>query len=226
VIEDAAHALGAVGPDGPVGNCARSDMTVFSFHPVKTITTGEGGAVTTNSPALAARLRQFRSHGMERRPEFGDWYYEIAELAPNARITDMQCALGASQLRKLSAFVTRRNELAARYRELLGDVWGVELPPAAPDGSVHAYHLFPVQVPRRRAVFDAMRAAGIGVQVHYVPIYRHPLFARFGFSWDDYPETERTYSGLLSLPLFPGLTEAQQDRVVEELVGALEHARV
>jgi dTDP-4-amino-4,6-dideoxygalactose transaminase len=220
IIEDAAHALGAYTPDGPVGNCARSDACVFSFHPVKTVTTGEGGAVTTNSPEIAARLRRFRSHGMVPVSDQGGWYYEIAELAPNARITDLQCALGASQLRRLEQFVTRRNELAANYQELLVGL-DVEIAPAAPEGSRHAYHLFPVRVPRRRAVYDAMRAAGIGVQVHYVPIYRHPLFAPLGAAPSDYPETERAYEGLLSLPMYPSLTDADQHRVVETLALSL-----
>ena len=220
VIEDAAHALGAYTSDGPVGNCARSDACVFSFHPVKTVTTAEGGAVTTNSLELATRLRRFRSHGMVPRPEHGGWYYEISELTPNARITDLQCALGASQLSKLERFVTRRNHLAARYDELLAGL-DVEVAPAAPAGTRHAYHLYPVRVPRRRTVYDYMRAAGIGVQVHYVPIYRHPLFAPLGAGPALYPETERAYEGLLSLPMFPALTESQQDRVVETLAAAL-----
>ena len=217
VIEDAAHALGAATPAGTVGNCADSDMSVLSFHPVKTVTTGEGGAVTTNSPELAARLRRFRTVGIERKPEQGGWYYEISELAPNARITDMQCALGTSQMKKLTHFVEGRNVLATRYRELLADVDGVELPPAAPFGTRHAYHLFAIRVPDRRRVYDALHASGIGVQVHYVPIYRHPLFARLGFSPDAFPETERAYAGLLSLPLHPGLTEADQDHVIRSL---------
>jgi dTDP-4-amino-4,6-dideoxygalactose transaminase len=216
VVEDASHALGAATPDGPVGNCARSDMCTFSFHPVKTITTAEGGAVTTNSAALAERLRRFRNHGSVRRPDLGGWYYEIEELAPNARITDMQCALGTSQLGKLPRFVRRRNELAERYHELLADL-DVELPPDAPEGFRHAYHLFPIRVANRRAVYDALRADGIGVQVHYVPIYRHPLFARASFTPDDFPETEQAYRGLLSLPLHPGLTHEDQDRVVSAL---------
>lgn len=225
VVEDAAHALGAMTPDGPVGSCARSDLCVFSFHPVKTITTGEGGAVTTNSDQLAERLRRFRTHGMVRRPEHGDWYYEISELTPNARITDLQCALGAAQMAKLPRFVERRNEIAARYRELLAQL-PVDLPPEAPVGSRHAYHLFPVRVQRRRAVFDAMRGAGIGVQVHYVPIYRQPLLAPF--AGDDpagsFPETERAYDGLLSLPMYPALTDDQQDRVVAALRNALRNS--
>ena len=193
---------------------------MFSFHPVKTVTTGEGGAVTTNSPDVAARLRRFRSHGMAPVAEQGAWYYEIAELTPNARITDIQCALGASQLTKLERFVARRNEIAARYQDLLAS-FDVELAPPAPEGFRHAYHLFPVRVPSRRAVYDSMRAAGIGVQVHYVPIYRHPLFAPMGAAPSDYPETERAYEGLLSLPMYPALTDAQQVRVVETLASAL-----
>ncbi len=220
VIEDAAHALGASTPDGPVGNCARSDACVFSFHPVKTVTTGEGGAVTTNSEELAARLRRFRSHGMVPRPEHGGWFYEISELTPNARISDLQCALGTSQLSKLERFVSRRNELAQQYHELLSGI-DVEPAPTAVAGFRHAYHLYPVRVPDRRAVYESMRDSGIGVQVHYVPIYRHPLFAPFGIASSDLPETERAYAGLLSLPMFPALTNAEQRRVVETLAAAL-----
>lgn len=220
VVEDAAHALGARTPDGPVGNCARSDACVFSFHPVKTVTTGEGGAVTTNSPEIADRLRRFRSHGMVPVAGRGGWYYEIAELTPNARITDIQCALGVAQLAKLERFVTRRNEIAERYQELLAGL-DIETAPSAPAGVRHAYHLFPVRVPDRHTVYDTMRAAGIGVQVHYVPIYRHPLFASLGIAPSDYPETERAYDRLLSLPMFPGLTDAEQTRVVDTLAAAL-----
>lgn len=220
VIEDAAHALGAHTPDGPVGNCAHSDACVFSFHPVKTITTGEGGAVTTNSMELATRLRRFRSHGIVPRPQHGGWFYEISELTPNARISDVQCALGVSQLAKLERFVNRRNEIAQRYEELLADL-DIELAPTATEGSRHAFHLYPVRVPRRRSVYEAMRAAGIGVQVHYVPIYRHPLFAPFGVAPSDFPHTERAYEGLLSLPMYPGLTDREQCRVAETLASAL-----
>ena len=216
IVEDAAHALGASTPDGPVGNCARSDMCTFSFHPVKAITTGEGGAVTTNSVELADALRRFRNHGIVRRPDLGGWYYDVETVGFNYRMTDMQAALGTSQLAKLARFVTRRNELAERYRELLA-AFPLDLPPASLPGVRHAYHLFAVRVPDRRAVYDAMHAAGIGVQVHYVPIYRHPLFADLGRSGADFPETERAYEGLLSLPLYPGLSEADQDRVVEVL---------
>ncbi|MBV8461676.1 MAG: aminotransferase class I/II-fold pyridoxal phosphate-dependent enzyme [Acidimicrobiales bacterium] len=221
VIEDAAHALGAVTPDGPVGNCARSDMCTFSFHPVKTVTTGEGGAVTTNSEDLAERLRRFRNHDIAPKPDQGGWFYEICGMGFNYRMTDVQAALGTSQLGKLDRFLSRRTELAGRYRELLADL-PVGLPPAAPAGWRHAYHLFPVQVPDRRSVYDRMRAAGIGVQVHYVPIYRHPLYADLGVEPGDYPFTEAAYAGLLSLPLFPDLTAGQQDTVVAALQRALD----
>jgi dTDP-4-amino-4,6-dideoxygalactose transaminase len=215
VIEDAAHALGASTPDGPVGNCARSDMAVFSFHPVKSITTGEGGAVTTNSSDLAARLRRLRSHGMVRTPAKGGWAYEIAELGWNYRLTDLQAALGTSQLAKLDRFVARREALAGRYRDLLAGL-PLVLPPEAPPGYASARHLYPVRVEggagRRREVYDALHAAGIGAQVHYLPIYRHPLWAAAG-PGTRFPATEAAYAGLLSLPLYPGLSEAEQDRV-------------
>ena len=218
VIEDAAHALGARTPDGPVGNCAHSDLCCFSFHPVKVVTTGEGGAVTTNDAVLAAALRRFGRHGVVPRPDLGGWAYEIAEEGHNLRLSDIAAALGTSQLAKLERFVTRRNELADRYRVLLADL-PVGLPPAAPVGGRHAYHLFPVQVPARRHVYDALRADEVMVQVHYVPLYRHP---RFAADPAGYPATEAVYAGLLSLPLFPDLTGDEQDRVVDVLARALE----
>ena len=219
VVEDAAQSLGAETPDGPVGNCARSDMAVFSFHPVKTITTAEGGAVTTNSDDLAEALRRFRNHGIVRKPAEGDWYFEVESTGFNYRLTDLQAALGSSQLKKIDRFVSRRRELADRYRALLADL-PITLPPAAPTGFRHAYHLFPIRVACRRAVFEAMRRDGVGVQVHHVPAYRHPIFAGCGAA-ADFPETERVYAELLSLPLHPGLTERDQDQVVEVLAAAL-----
>lgn len=215
IIEDACHALGAFTPDGPVGSCARSDMTVFSFHPLKHITTGEGGVVTTNDSGLATRMRSFRSHGTTPRPDEGGWAYDVTSLAFNYRLSDVQAALGTSQLAKLGRFLRRRREIAARYRQELAEL-PLILPPAPPAGSGHAYHLFPVQLAGRKAVFDGMRAAGIGVQVHYVPLYRHSLYVDHGPP-GNYPATEAAYAGLLSLPIHPELNEADQDRVIATL---------
>ena len=216
VIEDACHALGGHTPDGPVGNCARSDMACFSFHPVKPITTAEGGAVTTNSPELADALRRFRNHGIERLPEVDPWYYEVRTLGFNYRLTDLQAALGVTQLAKLPEMVARRTEIAARYRAGLAGL-PLTLPPAAPEGFGHGYHLFAVRVPERRRVFDGLHAAGIRVQVHYVPIHHHPVYADLGFGPDDLPATEEAYAGLISLPVFPNLTDGDVDRVIAVL---------
>ena len=221
VIEDAAHAIGSLTPDGPVGNCAHSDLCCFSFHPVKTVTTAEGGAVTTNDDNLADRLRRFRHHGIIDDPEGGGWAYDIPELGYNYRLTDVQCALGTSQLGKLERFVTRRNELAERYRELLGGEPRIILPPAAPEGWRHAYHLFAVQVPDRERIYDGLHAQDIRVQVHYVPTYRLSAYREQGWDPAQFPRTEDVYGGLLSLPLFPDLTDAEQDRVVTILLGLL-----
>jgi len=216
VIEDAAHALGALTPDGPVGNCAHSDMTCFSFHPVKPITTGEGGMVTTNDPDLAEALRRFRSHGIVRRPEMGAWYYEIDELGYNDRMTDIQAALGVSQLRRIERFMTRRNEIADRYRERLS-MLPIKLPPGAPTGFRHGYHLFVVQVENRRTVFDGLRDAGVGVQVHYVPVHHHPISADIGIAKGDLPVCDSVYERIIILPIHPSLTDSEQDRVVDAL---------
>lgn len=220
VIEDAAHALGAHTPDGPVGNCANSDMTAFSFHPVKVVTTGEGGAVTTNSPEMAARLRSFRNHGIESKPNGGGWYYEIAEEGFNYRLSDIQAALGVSQLSKLGRFVAERQRLAERYRSLLNEL-PIQLPPRPAPGWSHAYHLFSIRVGGRDGVFDKMRASGIWVQVHYIPIYRHPYYRALGADPVAFPATEDAFEHLLSLPIFPSLTDSEQDRVVTALEGAL-----
>jgi dTDP-4-amino-4,6-dideoxygalactose transaminase len=192
-------------------------MCCFSFHAIKTVTTGEGGAVTTNSQELADRLRRFRTHGTVPTPEAGGWSYAVVEVGYNYRLTDIQAALGTSQLPKLNRFVARRSELAARYRERLVGLPDVVLPPEAPAGFTHAYHLFAVRVPGRRRVYDDLRAAGIGVQVHYVPIYRHPLYADLGMAPDQFPGTEEAYSGLLSLPLYADLTDDDQATVVDRL---------
>jgi UDP-4-amino-4,6-dideoxy-N-acetyl-beta-L-altrosamine transaminase len=220
VIEDAAHALGATTPDGPVGCCADSDMCMFSFHPAKVVTSAEGGAVTTNDRRLADRLRRFRNHGIVQEPTQGGWYYEIESLGFNFRLSDVHAALGTSQLGKLDAFVTRRRALAARYRTLLADL-PVQLPPEAPEGWGHAYHLFVLRVEERRRVYDELHRRGVGVQVHFVPIYRHPLYSSPGASPSRFPEAEAAYQRLLSIPMFPGLTDADQDAVVESLRAVL-----
>lgn len=214
VIEDAAHALGASTPSGPVGNCAHSSMVCFSLHPVKPITSGEGGVVTTNDDELAERLRRFRSHGIVRRPERGGWVYEISDVGYNYRLTDIQAALGWSQLRRLDRFIERRNEIAARYRELLADL-PVGLPPSPPQGYRHGYHLFAVRVPDRAAVYERLRAAGIATQVHYVPIHHHPVSA--DIRHDGLPVCDAIYEELLSLPMFPALTDDDVEYVAAQL---------
>ncbi|MEO1062028.1 MAG: UDP-4-amino-4,6-dideoxy-N-acetyl-beta-L-altrosamine transaminase [Actinomycetota bacterium] len=218
VIEDAAQALGAATPDGPVGNCARSDMTCFSFHPVKPVTTAEGGVVTTNDPDLADRLRRFRTHGIHRPETDERWYYEVIETGFNYRLTDVQAALGTSQMRKLDAFMSRRREIAARYDVELAEL-DLLAAPQPPAGFEHGYHLYPIRVADRRGVYDGLRDRGIAPQVHYVPIHHHPVYA--SDQWD-LPACDEAYAGILSLPIFPLLTDGEQTKVIEalrELVG-------
>ena len=220
IIEDAAHAAGAHTPDEPVGACRHSDMAVFSFHPVKTMTTGEGGMVTTRSEELRDRLAAFRTHGMVAPAAGSDepWLRLQTELGFNYRLTDFQSALGSSQLKRLDAFVERRNEIAGRYRAALADVDALALPPAAADGHRHAYHLFVVWHAERRSLYDRLRERGIYPQVHYVPVYLHPWYARtYGYAPGLCPEAERYYAGCLSLPCFPALTDDEQDRVIDTL---------
>jgi UDP-4-amino-4,6-dideoxy-N-acetyl-beta-L-altrosamine transaminase len=221
IIEDAAHAVGARDGAEPVGSCRHSDMAIFSFHPVKGITTGEGGLVTTRSEALRDRLARFRTHGIVRgdAQDEGGWFQEQVELGFNYRLTDIHAALGRSQLRRLDDFIARRNAVAERYRAGLADAAGLELAPAAPARSVHAYHLFVVRcregAAARRALYDHLHANGILAQVHYVPVYRHPYYReRYGYAEGLCPEAERYYAGCLSLPCFPDLTEAEQDIVI------------
>jgi UDP-4-amino-4,6-dideoxy-N-acetyl-beta-L-altrosamine transaminase len=232
IIEDAAHAIGAHRENRRLGGgAAGADMTCFSFHPVKTMTTGEGGLVTTEDDELARRLRVFRTHGITKDgispgPDEGDWYYEMQELGFNFRITDIQCALGLSQLGRLDDFVARRNAIASAYRGALAGEERVSLPPEAPHDSLHAYHLFVVQVrggaALRRRVFEHLRAAGIGVQVHYIPVYRLPYYRdRLGYPQEGCPHAEDYYAGAISLPMFPAMTEADVERVVGELREAL-----
>lgn len=219
LVEDACHALGAQLQGRKIGSW--SDMTVFSFHPVKSVTTGEGGAILTDDDRLRARLERFRSHGIERGE---DWEYAVVEQGLNYRITDLQAALGQSQLKKLDDFVAKRRAIARRYNEAFAGVEELETPPGDVDGS--AWHLYVLRLRGRaaglrREVFRALRAAGIGVQVHYIPVYFHPLYARLGYRRGLCPRAEALYERILSLPMYPTLTEAQQDEVVRAVRAAL-----
>jgi len=213
IIEDAAQALGAETPDGPVGNCARSEMTCFSFHPVKAVTTAEGGVVTTNDDVLADRLRRFRTHGIHRPVTDEPWFYEVLETGFNYRLTDIQAALGASQMGKLAFFMQRRRSIAARYDEELADLDLIPAPRPV-DGFAHGYHLYPIRVSNRHGVFAGLRKRGIAPQVHYVPIHHHPVYKSELWSL---PACDKAYAGILSLPIFPLLTDEDQSKVIEAL---------
>lgn len=227
VIEDASHAVGARYAGRPVGCGEFADMTVFSFHPVKIVTTGEGGLVLTNRPELDERLRRLRSHGMTRdpaqmdEPSHGPWYYQQIELGFNYRMTDMQAALGLSQLNKLEGFLARRRELVARYQRLLADL-PLTLPTLQAEAE-SAWHLYVVRLHTERLtlghrqVFEGLRAAGIGVNVHYIPVHLQPYYRDLGFVAGDFPEAEAYYAQAISLPLFPAMTDAQQDYVIDQL---------
>ena len=221
LIEDACHALGARYLDAPIGNCAYSDMTVFSFHPVKPITTGEGGAVTTRDEKLAAKLRLYRSHGITREPDElqqaspGGWYYEQQVLGFNYRLTDLQAALGLSQLARLDSMIASRQALAARYDALLAQLPLKPLRQEADRSS--GYHLYVIQVAERDSLFARLRAAGIGVNVHYIPIPAQPYYRQLGQDPANYPGAQRYYEQAISLPLYPTLSQADQDRVIQTL---------
>ena len=221
LIEDACHALGARYHEAPIGNCAYSDMTVFSFHPVKPITTGEGGAVTTRDEKLAAKLRLYRSHGITRDPDElqqaspGGWYYEQQVLGFNYRLTDLQAALGLSQLARLDAMIASRQALAARYDALLAQLPLKPLRQEADRSS--GYHLYVIQVAERDSLFARLRAAGIGVNVHYIPIPAQPYYRQLGQDPAHYPGAQRYYEQAISLPLYPTLSQADQDRVIQTL---------
>jgi perosamine synthetase len=218
IIEDAAHALGARDAGGiPVGRCANSDMAVFSFHPVKPITTGEGGMVTTNSREHAESLKRFRSHGIDRTPTLEPWAYDAREIGYNYRLTDIQAALGLSQMDHLDEFIERRNLIAAKYTHAFGGT-SIVVPPVAPEGAVHGYHLYSIQVPDRLTAFNRLRAAGIGVQVHYVPVHRHTVSADVIMPDAGLPNCDEVYSGILSLPNYPDLRSHDQDFVIDTLL--------
>lgn len=227
VIEDAAHALGATYRGRPVG--ADADLAVFSFHPVKHATTGEGGAVMASDAGLAERARRFRNHGIASTPaERRDWRYDMVDLGFNYRLTDLQCALGLSQLTRLPRALARREAIAARYRAAFADLAGLTLPAVAPDVR-HAWHIFPVLLDLERlradrgAVFAALRAEGIGVNVHYIPVYWHPYYSERGYRRGLCPVAERAYERLVTLPLFPAMTDGDADDVVTAVAKVLGH---
>ncbi|MGE5468981.1 MAG: UDP-4-amino-4,6-dideoxy-N-acetyl-beta-L-altrosamine transaminase [Ignavibacteria bacterium] len=230
VIEDASHALGAKDAEAMVGACRRSAFAVTSFHPVKLVTTGEGGMLLTRDDRLAERCALLRSHGITRDPSAmtgapdGPWYYQQVELGYNYRMTDIQAALGASQMTRLPGFLTRRRELVRRYRAALAHL-PISLPrPDADEAS--AWHLFVVRVAaeRRRQVFEALREAGIGVNVHYIPVHLQLDYARLGFRAGQFPAAEQYYREAITLPLYPAMTDAQQDEVAASLERALNAA--
>jgi len=227
IIEDASHAVGGAYLDAPVGSCRFSDIAVFSFHPVKIVTTGEGGMAMTNEPELARRMRVDRSHGITRDPArmhsapHGPWYYEQVQLGFNYRMTDFAAALGLSQLDRLEDFVARRREIASTYDARL-DGLPVSTPWQHPD-TRSAFHLYVVRIEPTRAardrlaVFEGLRAAGIGVNLHYIPVYKHPYYRGLGFPEDYCPEAEAYYAEAISLPMFPALTGQEQGEVIHAL---------
>jgi UDP-4-amino-4,6-dideoxy-N-acetyl-beta-L-altrosamine transaminase len=231
IIEDASHAIGGRYLGAPVGGCRYSDITVFSFHPVKIITSVEGGMAMTNNPLLAARLGRLRSHGitresseMTRRPD-GPWYYQQIELGLNYRMTEVHAALGLSQMRRLDEFVSRRHMIARRYDHALSGL-PLTVPWQHPD-THSALHLYVIRLTldaipvTRLQVFETLRAAGIGVNVHYIPVYQQPYYQEIGFNPADFGEAERYYAETITLPMYPALGSAAQDHVIEVLSAAL-----
>jgi UDP-4-amino-4,6-dideoxy-N-acetyl-beta-L-altrosamine transaminase len=232
IIEDASHAIGGKYKNEPIGNCQYSDITVFSFHPVKIITTGEGGMALSNDEELVKRLRLFRSHGITSdatniHPKFSDelWNYQQISLGFNYRMTDIQAALGLSQIQRIDEFVAKRRKLAMNYDEMLADL-SILTPWQHPD-SCSSYHLYPIRLRlskinlTHRQVFEAMHAAGINVNLHYIPVYRQPYYEKMGFIKGYCPEAEQYFSEAISIPMFPSLMAAQQTHIIESLKSAL-----
>jgi UDP-4-amino-4,6-dideoxy-N-acetyl-beta-L-altrosamine transaminase len=232
VVEDASHAIGGTYNGQPVGNCRYSDITVFSFHPVKIITTAEGGMAVTQDDALAERLSLLRSHGITRDPQAmthtpdGPWYYQQVELGFNYRLTDVQAALGISQLSRIDSYVARRREIAATYRETLADLDTVLNLPAVDSDTGSSWHLFVVALAqgpeKRRPLFEHLRASGIGVQVHYIPVHLQPYYQKLGFREGMYPNAEDYYSRAFSLPLYPSMGEVKLRHCIETIRQSVE----
>ena len=231
IVEDASHAIGGSYQGVPIGSCKYSDITVFSFHPVKIVTTAEGGAALTNDHELAEKMALYRSHGITRdqnmmtEPSHGSWYYQQIELGYNYRMTDVQAALGVSQMRRLSEFVSKRHHIARRYDRLLNGL-PVEIPYQL-DDTYSGLHLYVIRLKldeidrSHKQVFEGLREKGIGVNVHYIPVHLQPYYAAMGFQQGDFPESEEYYSEAISLPMYPNLSEEDQDRVVGVLSSLL-----
>jgi len=231
IIEDASHAIGGKYKGEPIGNGRFSDVTIFSFHPVKIITTAEGGMALTNDDKVAKRLELLRSHGITRDPALmtqgmdGPWYYQQVELGYNYRMTDMQAALGVSQMSRIDQYIARRHEIAERYDRMLGDL-PLTLPWQHPD-SYSAYHLYVIRlalsdIPRSHLqVFEELRSKNIMVNLHYIPVHTQPYYQRMGFKQGDFPEAERYYGEAISMPMHPTLTNEEQDYVVSTLKAAM-----
>lgn len=227
IIEDASHAIGATYKNKPVGCCQYSDLAVFSFHPVKIITTGEGGIVLTNNNDLYETLIRLRTHGITRSPELmteeshGNWYYQQLELGFNYRITDIQAALGYSQMQRLDDFVNKRRFLAQRYNQLLAEN-PITLPYQNPDTN-SSWHLYIIRLKldqinkTHKQIFDSLRQANIGVNLHYIPVHTQPYYQKLGFNWGDFPQSETYYQEAISIPLYYDLTEENQDYVISTL---------
>ncbi|WP_254620012.1 UDP-4-amino-4,6-dideoxy-N-acetyl-beta-L-altrosamine transaminase [Vibrio metschnikovii] len=231
VIEDASHAIGGKYYGKPIGNCEYSDITVFSFHPVKIVTTAEGGAVVTNSQALADQMALLRSHGITRDPQqmvgesHGGWYYQQIDLGFNYRMTELQAALGVTQMSRLQQFITARHRLAERYYQGLKDL-PITLPYQL-ENTYSGLHLFVIRLQldkialTHKQVFDALRENGIGVNVHYIPVHTQPYYEKMGFEKGDFPHAERYYQEAISLPMFHTMTNDQQDEVIRVLSNIL-----
>ncbi len=231
VIEDASHAIGGKYRGSAIGECKYSDITVFSFHPVKIITTAEGGIAVTNNEKLAHRMSLFRSNGVTKNEDYyvsateGPWYYQQIELGYNYRMTDIQAALGLSQMTRLDDYINRRHELAQRYFGLLGDL-PIRLPHQNED-TFSSFHLYVIRLDlenigkSRKTVFTTLRELGIGVNVHYIPVHKQPYYMKLENEYDNLPEAEQYYREAMSIPIFPQMTAKQQDKVIEAVQKAV-----